>query len=225
MKTYFLILFILPLSVFGQVTIEGIFSTGTMPPLTGIRCLKFNNSGSFEDSFCNWKGYYLTGKGIYFIENDTLILKYISSDTLSTTYQITDSICLDFDSLTLNIYVMDKETDGFFLFNNIIIIDSANDTVIKKILNNEGIITCKVKKSNEEYTLNFSNGGYKPCSFKFNPDNCKEIKIFPTGQPSGVFQNGTISKYRIIKLSADTFEYQINNTVIKMGKIKERAKK
>jgi hypothetical protein len=220
MKFYLLILFIFPLSVFGQLKIDGTFTTGTMPPNTGIRCLKFNNSGLFEDSFCNWKGYYITGKGSYFIENDTLILKYISSDTLLTTYTIKDTLCMHSDSIALNICVMDKETDGFLLFNNIFIINSSNDTIIEKKLNNEGIINCKVKKSNEDFTLNFSNWGYKSCSFKINFDNCKVIKIFPTAKPSRVFENGAISKYKIIKLSADTFEFQINDTVINMFKIK-----
>ena len=215
MKAIFLLFLLFPLTLFSQLKLDGKYCDNK----NGF-CLSFINDSIFEifSYYCSDMSC-CSGSGNYKINNNTLKLSIINyDDSIFKSYQLNNINCNSQDSIILNFYLTDKESKESIPFGVILMTNTNGDTLYT-LTNIDGIGTIKTLKSNKEFLIKTSYVGYKSVNFKIRLDNCFNIKIDLFETCMGTYNKGELS-YKIIRLKPNKLIISIDNTIIKLKKLK-----
>ena len=204
MKKALTYLFLIPLTTFGQMKFDGTFCSKT--DFVGF-CLTFKNDSLFDYSSWTCLGG-IKGNGIYKIKKKTLTFRFVSDDTLKNTVAIDKTNCNNNDSITLHFSIIDKKFNEPMQAASINLKSSSVDSLWFSSDQN-GNANLKIRRTDKEYWVSTSYIGYKGYSFKINPDNCMDIKIFLV-QSWGIIENGEIWKFKIKKHNSKRLILQDN---------------
>lgn len=166
MRKLLLVLFCVPLFVFGQDTIGTKYSISTGYYYIGIT-LNENDSFEFYEGGCLFSH---TGEGTYKIEDKKLHLEFLKSEkgrTRKSYFEVVDSSLCITDTATIVITVF--EEDSIFPYANIILYDSIGLFIDGKSSKNDGPSKLKHQSENE-LSINVSFVGYPNIKRILNPN-------------------------------------------------------
>ncbi|MGY8950822.1 MAG: hypothetical protein ACKVJW_03485 [Flavobacteriales bacterium] len=166
MKKMLLILFCIPLFIFGQNTSGTKYSLSTGYYHLGIT-LNENDSFEFNEGGCT---FIRSGEGTYKIEDEKLLLEFSKSEkgrTKKSCFVVVDSSLSTTDSSTIEITVLDNNT--ILPYVNVVLYDSIGLFIDGKCSKNDGPSKLKHQSKNE-IVIHVSYVGYPNIKKTLNPN-------------------------------------------------------
>lgn len=197
------LIILISLSSFSQTKIDGTF-------FKKGRFNDFKVSYKFKDSIFEYEhsgdvGVIEYGNGTYYIEKDSLYLKYnLTTSKNKSNYKILKSNPTTKDSIKLRLIIRNHYTLLEYPLNGSIKIN--NDDYLK--LNDKGTLT--LKKSQDSIKLKTGNLHHDSLTFKIKADKDYTIEIL-LSEFSGKPIYNTIEKFKINKITPDSIQVEKYN--------------
>jgi hypothetical protein len=198
MRSAFTIAFLhFALLSFGQIKLEGIYDQEY-----GFRII-FKNDSLFE--YSDGEAREILGRGVFKIESNMLILRFINHDTLNGSIVMKESNC-DNDSVSFTFHISDRITGEAVAFTMIYLTDSLKlDQWKLSDINGDAVFKFKIQAETmiqPKYFVDCRAIAYEFFKTTISNHNCKYISIGLIAQKCTI-ENGTMWKYKILKISND----------------------
>lgn len=167
----------------------------------------------FKNGSCTGKD---KGKGLYSINNDTLILRFINEDTINySRYFVNDCQCKDSNKLKVKIIVIDNNLNKKILFGSDLVMTNSKESFnFTSSGKNENYLISIPNKEYYHFQI-FPDFGhlkfYKDFDFNLFVDTCKEVIVYLDWIKNSDIKNGTIMKYIINNKKLDEVSFKLTN--------------